>query len=166
MAEGLLHFFEGWIIFLACAGLLAAEIYLLARVPPRGSFFDVVQLPNVEAIQPKLAAGSGSTPLPLLACLLLLLAAGVAAHQVSNRQEIIPERVRFVGFPAQLGDWQGRQSLLDRSSNTTSVSTTTFFRTIAAETASRSISTSPTTLRSEAVSRPTPLGYAFQATVG
>ena len=32
MAEGVLHFFEGWVIFLACAVLLAAEMYLLARM--------------------------------------------------------------------------------------------------------------------------------------
>ena len=37
-ADGFLHFFEGWIIFLACAGLLAAEIYLLARISGRGFF--------------------------------------------------------------------------------------------------------------------------------
>ena len=31
MAEGVLHFFEGWVIFLACSALLAAEMYILAR---------------------------------------------------------------------------------------------------------------------------------------
>ena len=28
MAEGLLHFFEGWVVFIACVGLLVAEIYV------------------------------------------------------------------------------------------------------------------------------------------
>jgi EpsI family protein len=32
---------------------------------------------------------------------------------VSNRQEIVPERLRFVAFPAKLGPWQGRPSLLE-----------------------------------------------------
>ena len=31
-ADGFLHMFEGWIIFIACAGLLAAVMYVLARV--------------------------------------------------------------------------------------------------------------------------------------
>ena len=31
MAEGALHFFEGWVIFLACSALLAGEIFVLAR---------------------------------------------------------------------------------------------------------------------------------------
>ena len=44
-ADGLLHFFEGWIIFLACAGILALEIYVLARISGK-SFFDVFSLPK------------------------------------------------------------------------------------------------------------------------
>ena len=31
-ADGLLHFFEGWVVFLACTGMLAGEIYLFARL--------------------------------------------------------------------------------------------------------------------------------------
>ena len=46
MAEGALHFFEGWVIFLACSAFLAGEIYLLARLSGR-RFFDVFHLPNV-----------------------------------------------------------------------------------------------------------------------
>ena len=34
-ADGFLHMFEGWIIFIACAGLLAAEMWLLARFVSR-----------------------------------------------------------------------------------------------------------------------------------
>ena len=30
-ADGFLHMFEGWIIFIACAGVLVAEMTLLAR---------------------------------------------------------------------------------------------------------------------------------------
>ena len=40
-ADGLLHFFEGWIIFIACAGLLALEIFVLARIGGRKKFFEV-----------------------------------------------------------------------------------------------------------------------------
>jgi EpsI family protein len=32
---------------------------------------------------------------------------------VTNRVEIIPERLRFVAFPGNLGQWQGRPSLLE-----------------------------------------------------
>ena len=44
-ADDVLHLFEGWIIFVACAGLLALEIYCLARMSGK-SFFDVFHLPK------------------------------------------------------------------------------------------------------------------------
>ena len=45
-AEGLLHFFEGWVIFIACAAILAFEIWLFARLTSRKSFFDVFHFPK------------------------------------------------------------------------------------------------------------------------
>ena len=38
-AEGLLHFFEGWVIFIVCAAILAAEIWLFARLKGPQKFF-------------------------------------------------------------------------------------------------------------------------------
>jgi len=112
-AEGVLHFFEGWIIFVACGILLAAEIYLLARISGRG-FFEAVHVPEVA---PKLASPrseSGSTGRrPLIACLLLLCTAGLTSFLITNRSETTPERSRFVTFPTTLGEWQGHTSLLD-----------------------------------------------------
>ena len=52
-ADGFLHMFEGWIIFIACAGLLAAEMYVLARFVSGKKFFDVFY-------PPKLAAAGGA----------------------------------------------------------------------------------------------------------
>ena len=112
MADGFLHFFEGWIIFLVCAAILAAEIYLLARI--RGKrFFDVFYPPKVSApLSPRPQAQSVSR-VPMAACFGLLCVAGLAALFVTNRAEIIPERLRFVAFPGNLGQWQGRPSLLE-----------------------------------------------------
>jgi exosortase D (VPLPA-CTERM-specific) len=113
MADGFLHFFEGWIIFLVCAAILAAEIYLLARIGSGKGFFEVFYLPKVSpSVSHRLQARSISR-LPMAACLGLLCAAGLAAFFVSNRTEIIPERVRFAAFPGNLGQWQGRPSLLE-----------------------------------------------------
>lgn len=111
-AEGLLHLFEGWIIFLACAGLLVGEIYLLNRIGSRKSFFDVFAAPEVKPI-----TASGALPLrgglPLAACFVLICATGVLAAFVSTRQEVLPDRRAFTAFPKQLGDWNGRMSSLE-----------------------------------------------------
>ncbi len=112
MAEGVLHFFEGWIIFLACAGLLILEMYALARIAPKGRFSDTLHVPKLRGRSSQSPTRVG-TSFPLLACLALLGAAGVVTHQVSQRQEIIPERPRFASFPMGLGDWKGVRGELE-----------------------------------------------------
>jgi exosortase D (VPLPA-CTERM-specific) len=107
-AEGLLHLFEGWIIFLACAMLLAAEIYLLARFSGK-TLFAVFHAPQ---LKPRSLPGSPEI-LPITVCLALLLASGLAVSLISHRSEIVPDRTRFVEFPARLGTWQGRTATLD-----------------------------------------------------
>ena len=112
MAEGALHFFEGWVIFVACSALLAGEISALARLSGR-RFLEVFYLPNVTA------GSTGGTPakslglIPLMAGISLLCIGGLAVDFISGRSEIIPERTRFVAFPTRIGEWQGRVSSLD-----------------------------------------------------
>ena len=113
-AEGVLHFFEGWVIFIACAAILALEIWLLARFGSGKSFFEVFRLPKVSASLPRATKSGSTTSLPVAACLVLLGAAGVGSFYLVGRHEIVPERLRFVSFPASLGPWQGqRQNLLE-----------------------------------------------------
>jgi exosortase D (VPLPA-CTERM-specific) len=112
-ADGLLHFFEGWVIFLACAGLLAVEMMLFARLFARKRFFELFQLPEVAPSPPASGAGLGARRLPLLSCLFLLCATAGTIYYLSGRLELVPERARFVSFPNALGEWQGRASLLE-----------------------------------------------------
>lgn len=115
-ADGFLHFFEGWIIFIACGAVLALEIWLLARLTSRKSFFQVFYLPKIE---PKFAtpsvhlARSWRKEIPLSICLLLLCMLGTAAFYLADRPEITPERSRFASFPNRLGAWRGRPSLME-----------------------------------------------------
>jgi exosortase D (VPLPA-CTERM-specific) len=109
-AEGFLHFFEGWIIFIACAALLATEIYLLARLSGK-TFFAVFHAPRLMEKAQSLPGSTGI--LPISSCLALLLASGLAVSLMSHRTEVVPERTRFVEFPRQLGAWQGHSGTLD-----------------------------------------------------
>ena len=109
MAEGVLHFFEGWVIFVACSALLAGEMYLLARVSGK-RFFDVFHVPNIQLAT---ASARPASNVPFVACLGLLCVGGLAAFSISGRSEIIPERTRFVAFPTRIEQWQGRLSSLD-----------------------------------------------------
>lgn len=112
MADGALHLFEGWVIFIACAALLAAEIYLLS-LSSRMPFLKVFYLSGPTPKVPDEIFPASRSNRPLSACLVLLCAGGLAVFAVSGRPEIIPERMQFVEFPARIGDWRGDPSVLD-----------------------------------------------------
>jgi exosortase D (VPLPA-CTERM-specific) len=113
MADGVLHFFEGWIIFVASALLLALEAYLLAFLSGK-RFFEIFRLPR-DAVKtlPQEAKESTGSRMPLYASLFLICVTLLTGPLISNRSEIIPERSRFVTFPTALGEWHGRPSLLE-----------------------------------------------------
>ena len=112
-ADGLLHMFEGWIIFIACAGVLVAEMYLMARLGSGKGFFEVFYPPKVVASLPQVRDAGSYSRLPLASCLILLCAAGLATFLVATRGEILPERAMFAAFPTSLGEWRGRASSLE-----------------------------------------------------
>jgi exosortase D (VPLPA-CTERM-specific) len=112
MADEALHFFEGWIIFLACSGLLAGEMYLLARFSGK-AIFEVFDVPKANASSPLGLRTKTAGLFPILTGLFLLFAVGLAVSFISGRSEIVPERTRFALFPSQIGQWQGHASLLD-----------------------------------------------------
>jgi len=111
-ANDVLHFFEGWIIFIACAGVLALGMYYLARMSGK-SVFDVLYLPKGASGRFQKREVKPGGQLPLVSSLLILCVAGLAVIHVSDRSEIIPDRSRFVAFPERIGVWQGRASLME-----------------------------------------------------
>jgi len=118
MAEGFLHLFEGWVIFIACAALLTAEIFLFAKLAHK-SFFEVFGVPVVAAATPAATKPERSgrqqwfAQAPLFVCFFLLCATGLSVAFISHRTEIAPERTRFAFFPDKIGQWQGHPSALD-----------------------------------------------------
>jgi exosortase D (VPLPA-CTERM-specific) len=112
MADGVLHLFEGWIIFMASALLLTVEVFMLARLSGKG-FLEAFRVPT-NAVRSSAGAKSDRIGrMPLYACLLLICATVLTGLMISNRSEIIPERSRFVTFPTTIGDWHGRASMLE-----------------------------------------------------
>jgi exosortase D (VPLPA-CTERM-specific) len=113
MADGALHFFEGWVVFLACTALLVGEIWLLARLTSNKSFFDVFTVPTITPRPDTGAPKAASYGAQLQVCLLVLCASWLAVHTLAGREEKIPERMRFATFPEIIGQWEGRTSQLE-----------------------------------------------------
>lgn len=119
MAEGLLHDFEGWFVFMICVALLVLEIQLLVRwFQPgrrrqvlRDAFF--VQLP--EALPPTQTQALRPWPKPLAAAAGVLMLAALAWQSLPERSSATPSRQSFDGFPNELpGGLSGRAERLDR----------------------------------------------------
>lgn len=88
MAEGFLHFFEGWIIFMGCAMLLMLEIWLLDRLGKRRSLGDLLVLPQTRPVSP---SGGGKGGILLLSVsIVILVAVAVGVYSLDERQEVLP----------------------------------------------------------------------------
>jgi exosortase D (VPLPA-CTERM-specific) len=109
-ADGWLHFFEGWIIFIACALLLTLEIAILAWVFQRRSLFEVFYAPEVQPVTPKT---TGRARAAWAATGLALCLALFGGHYATKRQEIVPSRQSFAAFPSTIADWRGRSSSME-----------------------------------------------------
>jgi len=110
MADEVLHAFEGWIIFMACAALLALLILVLARLSGK-TFFEVFDVPAVPVRRETIVPTTNCVP--VAAFLIILCAAGLSIAFISGRTEIVPDRARFASFPTRIGQWQGHVSSLD-----------------------------------------------------
>lgn len=112
MADGFLHAFQGWAIFIVCQAVLVAEIALIERFTKRRSLIDVQQFPVREPVEPsrshwRLKPAAASLGIVVLLCGL------VAAKAVTGRAEILPERQSLRGFPMELDGWRGTEAALD-----------------------------------------------------
>jgi len=110
MAEGFLHFFEGWIIFIACMALILAEIKLFEVLSRSGkSMAQVLLFPEARGhakdIKPENAPRKIGTPFLILSAIILV---GIAALTLlDDRPEKIPSRQSFTGFPLFHEGWKG-----------------------------------------------------------
>ena len=112
-AEGFLHLFEGWVIFMACIAILLLEMVVLMRLtgdrrPFRTAFGLDAPAPPASGERPPLRAHG-----PLGAAVAVVLAGALGVQFLEERREEIPARTELAGFPMELGRWEGRRDRLD-----------------------------------------------------
>ncbi len=112
MAEGFLHDFQGWVVFMASAALLLAEIVVLARFgadarPWREVF--ALELPAKRTTP----APPRAVPAAFLGATAVLAACALGAGLLPQRADRTPVRESFALFPLQLHEWSGRRAVLD-----------------------------------------------------
>lgn len=109
-AEGFVHDFEGWLMFMVSFAVMLAEAALLARLSGK-------RLGQSLALQWPAPVTGQAVPFrmthPLLASSLLIAVVGVAYLLIPARAEVQPERKSFTEFPLEISGWEGRQDHLD-----------------------------------------------------
>ena len=114
MAEGFLHDFEGWAVFIACLAVLLLEIFIFhlfsSNKQPLFDRFDL-DLPEFKLPDKREFDWHQHKPF-IAACLLVMLVTPIALSQ-DSRQELAPERKEFTNFPLLVKGWFGREGGLD-----------------------------------------------------
>ena len=114
-AEGFLHDFEGWIIFMLCILILVAEMWLLNRIGNESRpLREVFGLEFPEPLPKDVKIHYRAIPRPYIGSIFLLLGAVSVSFMIADRQEIIPQRVAFSELPLSIGDWQGKPDRIEQ----------------------------------------------------
>jgi exosortase D (VPLPA-CTERM-specific) len=113
-AEGALHLFEGWVIFMACVAILFVEILILLRLSanarPLSEIFRI-DLPDLRrGWLPRLGASPGGA---WIAAAAVLIAAAGASLFFAERSNVSPPRESLAAIPIRLGDWHGRSRSIE-----------------------------------------------------
>lgn len=115
-AEGFLHDFEGWAVFMACLGVILVEIWILAKIGKNKLTFAESFNLEFPISNQDIRVRERRLPSQYLAVGGLLIAAAISSHFLSARSEVQPTRLEFAEFPTTLGDWQGSRNQLDQMS--------------------------------------------------
>ncbi|MCG8544601.1 MAG: VPLPA-CTERM-specific exosortase XrtD [Alphaproteobacteria bacterium] len=116
-AEGALHFFEGWVIFMACVAILFLEIWLFARFSrPRRSLSALFRIDLPKGTGGAMIRLCDSVPRrPWFAAVAVLLLAAGLSSAVAQRVDLTPDRMPLAAFPLQFDDWQGKRKVIPRN---------------------------------------------------
>ncbi len=114
-AEGFLHAFEGWAVFMFCIALVVVEMWALSRIGgDNRPFHQIFRIhfpgPSEKGVDRK----PRSIPLPLIVSGLVVLVAATAAPILNNRREIIPVRTSLTEFPMVIDGWKGTPNRLEQ----------------------------------------------------
>jgi exosortase D (VPLPA-CTERM-specific) len=114
MAEGFLHQFQGWMVFMLSAALLLGEMALLNRVGDESGTWR--QLFGVEFPLPTPAGAAVRhrvMPRTFLAAAGVLVLFVMVAVLLPRPAEVIPARTSFVDFPLTLGPWTAHREVME-----------------------------------------------------
>ena len=114
MAEGMLHDFEGWVVFMISLAVLLLFARGLVRIGSPGARLRDALALDFGPVPSRSTLGQLRTvPKPFLAATALTTAAAILALNMPERVEVKPTRAAFAEFPLRLADWTGQRAPLE-----------------------------------------------------
>jgi len=114
MAEGVLHWFEGWVVFMICTLLLLGVAASLSRVGPHPvRLRDALLLDSGPPLRRNGVNRERVLPVPFVAATAVAATAATFSLFLPERVELRPVRAALGEFPLQLDGWQGVRSSLE-----------------------------------------------------
>ncbi len=118
--EGFLHFFEGWVVFVASLIILILFAWLLVKMlPGKSSFATVFSFDHLfenKPSEPNTVAWQ--TKPPVIIFMVSLLVAVIATTPFAERDNTPVASKPMASFPLQLGKWKAKESRLPVSVET------------------------------------------------
>lgn len=114
--EGFSHFFEGWVIFMACVGLLFLLAWLMLRFNPRKmSLTEALDLDTTDLGKQMARIRLVESSRGMILGAVLMVGAAGAWYVRPAPQISVPVRESFATFPTRMGDWQqaGARQILE-----------------------------------------------------
>ena len=113
-AEGFLHFFEGWVIFITCIAILFAMAIVLQRLTPNPKpLTEAIDL-DTEGFAPIAARFPGiRASWALAAAAVLTLAVSTSWAMQTQKELAAVDREPFSLYPRRIGEWSGSTAFLD-----------------------------------------------------
>lgn len=116
MAEGVLHDFEGWAVFMSCIGILIAEMWVLAHIgkhklPLREAFgldFPALTPEDAQINYRKISK-------PFYVSLTVMIVVAISVFAMPEQIEIEPERKQFIEFPMTFQGLKGKKGYIEQN---------------------------------------------------
>lgn len=114
MAEGFLHDFEGWAVFMSCIAILIAEMWILAQIgkdklPLREAFGMDFPEPTPEDAE----VTYRKIPKPFYASFAIIVLVAASVLALPEQVEIESDRKQYTEFPLEFDGWQGKAGYLE-----------------------------------------------------
>ena len=112
-AEGFIHMFEGWVVFLLCLAMLFAIIALLGRLSGKTPMSDLLALPDIAPEKADSPWGRDRFTTFAFSAIAVLAVAGAYVHFGTSNVLKVPARTDLAGLPYDFAGWNIENQKVD-----------------------------------------------------